>query len=373
MEMELLQAPVLDVGESCQFNWYSCENIAEIIQRLKVSDDFLNKERLDAALFRVHYSTVLEGVPYHFEYVKQIVNNEKKPMERFEREIYGYHQGELMLFQRAHLPFDIHLIHDLQKIFFAFPGETPQVDLFTSKLLEERGLDLSDILNSILPELLNDIHENETMDPLTKSWHLHWNVASFGPFGSCNGKFARLLQFGYLLRHQMTLGGMLRMEQEIFKEKETYFQWIDDIKKYPTKINEAIIWGENLYQSHLKFLFNKVKSYLCKRADFDRLTPAQRIAVLKVIYKPEICAGNDQNLNDRQKELLQILYSRGVIQTKELFDAFDVNRKTLQRDFTELIHFGLVSITGEGRGVKYIVPRHNNVPEELSTFQTNFF
>ena len=162
VENDLTQQDITEEIPSLQYSpREDCQRIADLLTRLEISPDFINQEQLEAALFRVHYSTVLEGVPYQFEFVRQIVNNEKKPLERFEQEIFGYHQGELMMFQRLTQPMDIHWVHDLQQVFFAYPTQnTGHVDLFTSQLYENRGVDLGILLQSIFPDLLqymNDI------------------------------------------------------------------------------------------------------------------------------------------------------------------------------------------------------------------------
>ena len=67
--------------------------------------------------------------------------------------------------------------------------------------------------------------------------------------------------------------------------------------------------------------------------------------------------------------IIRELYKNGIVQTKDLFDKYEVNRKTIQRDFAEFEEMGLVVVNGEGRGLKYTVPIQGRFPEKLKRFQ----
>ena len=74
--------------------------------------------------------------------------------------------------------------------------------------------------------------------------------------------------------------------------------------------------------------------------------------------------------NKARDYIRKVLGCMKIHTTKDLYDKYEVNRKTIQRDFAEFEEKGLVDIVGEGRGLKYTIPLRNKFPHKLIKYQS---
>lgn len=379
MVVDKLLTPIINLSDSeGQSVLDAYAKVLGIFRFVNLDEETIEQERLQSALYRVHYSTALEGVDYQFEHVRQLVNNEKEPLEQLEREVMGYHQAEMFLFKRMSQPFDIYLLNDMQHVFFSKPPENIKNDLFSSQIYNYQGVDLSQLYDSGMAALCDFLQHDTQWDPLTQSWVIHFFVMMKGPWGKANGRVARLLQFNWLLRNNLTIAGLLVLEQHLFKQKEIYLALCQtaELKGAELKMDRPIDFTEylkfayKLHKSYVEILQDNLKNYYTSNTHYHNAPPRLKNVINYVFEKAgSINFSGHQGLNARQEQLIQILYRQGVIQTKDLFDTFDVNRKTLQRDFVELAERGLIKVTGEGRGVKYTIQIGEAIPSNLQKYQ----
>ncbi|MDZ4759183.1 MAG: DeoR family transcriptional regulator [Bacteroidota bacterium] len=379
MVIDKLLTPIINLPDSeGQSALDAYAKMLGIFRFVDLDENTIEEERLQSALYRVHYSTALEGVDYQFEHVKQLVNNEKQPLEQLEREVMGYHQAEMYLFKRMDLPFDVYMINDMQQVFFSKPPEGIKNDLFTSQIYTYQGVDLSLLYDTGMSALCDFLQHDTQWDPLTQSWVIHFFVMMKGPWGQANGRVARLLQFNWLLRHNLTLAGLLVIEQQLYKHKAVYISLCQTAMQKgkeakldrPIDFTDYIKFGYKFHKAYLETLQDNLKNYYTNNTHYNTAGPRLKNVINYVFEKAgSINFESHQGLNERQQQLMQVLYRQGVIQTKELFDTFDVNRKTLQRDFIELAERGLIKVTGEGRGVKYTLNMGIPLPAKLQRYQ----
>lgn len=379
MLSEKLYAPVCAENVSPDLAVEEYLRLVKIYNFIQLSGDMITEERLNSALFRVHYATALEGIDYTFEHVRDIVNHTKEPLEIFEQEIYGYHQAELFLFNRVDKPLDVYMINDMQRLFFAFPGGTKTLDLFTSQIYEFRGVDLSKIYESGLASFAEWLEADEQFHPLIQAFMLHGFLLAQGPFGAANAKIARILQFYWLMKHNMTLGGLLITEKDIYATRNQYLREQELLKKAfsvdPSghthiDFSSFVQYQLDIYTQNLNYLSERLRNHFRNRAGFDKLSaPLKNVVNYLFECGSELTPALPENMNERQTMVLRELYRNGIVQTKDLFDKYEVNRKTIQRDFAEFEEMGLVVVSGEGRGLKYTVPVQGAFPEKLRKFQ----
>ncbi len=379
MLLEKVYEPVCQLSPKVDETIAQYSKLVSIYNFIQLNSDLVTEERLTSALFRVHYATALEGIDYDFENVRLIVNNVKQPLERFEQEIYGYYQAEMFLFNRVNKPLDVYMIHDMQRLFFAYPGVNKTLDLFTSQIYEFRGVDLSALYDSGIAAFVQWLNEDTQYSPLVQSWMLHGFVLVNGPFGVTNPKLARILQFYWLMKHNMTLGGLLITEKAIFENKEVYVQFQNQLKQQIKQVDNKtqidftsfVNWGLDIYSKNLSYLQDRLHNHFKSRSEFDKLSP-QLKNIVNYVFEMGYLLKTDaiESLNERQVSLINELYKTGVLQTKDLYDKYEVNRKTIQRDFAEFEEKGLVDIVGEGRGLKYTIPLRNKFPHKLIKYQS---
>lgn len=344
---------------------------------LQFPESFIESSRLQAVLHRVHYSTALEKEGLTFDQVKSWVSNNRQPMTAIERDVYGYFQAEQFLFQRVKSNLDVYLLNDMQRVFFAYPG-MDSADLFTQQLFQFKGLDLGQLLHGEWPEMLESLQGEMGRDPVVYSWILHLYISSRGPFGEANGRIGRLLQFFSLLKHNRTLSGLLEQEQVWMRNKERYQEVIEqagilfsrgagfDREEWIPVLD----FGRACYHEALRMINRQFMQFYRQRAGYEDLTPRYRLAVNYCYAFGELLFESAKDgLNERQQEILRLLYLRGVIATRDLYAQMDVNRKTIQRDFTFLEELGLVRSFGSGAGVCYVVPLKQKTPDKLQAYQ----
>jgi len=62
----------------------------------------------------------------------------------------------------------------------------------------------------------------------------------------------------------------------------------------------------------------------------------------------------EARLNDRQKEMIQLLLQGEALTSRFCSERFHVTRDTTVRDFKVLLELGLVKKEGRGRAIQYL-------------------
>lgn len=158
-------------------------------------------------------------------------------------------------------------------------------------------------------------------------------------------------------------GGLLFFAKAILPHQATYLRIIEQLKYKDGKdfLNSdpsgLMLIIQDAQSDAYKATEKRLATIYHQQVEFEDLAPKQRNMVnyfFYVAYKFEKTKNNA--LNPRQQEIMDLLHSRGFISTKDLSLQFRCNRKTIQRDFQDLLQMGLVRQMGQGAALRYTLP-----------------
>jgi hypothetical protein len=101
------------------------------------------------------------------------------------------------------------------------------------------------------------------------------------------------------------------------------------------------------------------KEYSKIRGEFERFSTIEKEEKPVIIGLPAISAETNfkpQNINERQSRILEILKERGRAQVGDLKNIFpDISKRTLRRDFKDMLKQSLIERVGERNETFYIL------------------
>jgi Fic family protein len=225
-----------------------------------------------------------------------------------------------------------------------------------------------------LESLFEFLNNDTEFHPILQSWILHFRIMSLPLYSESKSKFASLMQWFWLRKNKMDMHGLICLEHEIYINKLTYDQIINNaIQGEENALNEQITFGLQLQQMQLGRLKDLLRNYFRQQVDFDKLNPRQKNIMNYVFERGyKLKEIDDSILNKRQKLIMYIVQHRGFISTKELVNEFDCNRKTIQRDFQLLLDLGLVKSIGAGAGLRYCINLQEKGNPLMEKYQADF-
>lgn len=227
-------------------------------------------------------------------------------------------------------------------------------------------------LNDDLVNLFDELYNKSTTDKvLYNSWLLHHDIIKHAHFFKRKPMVARLLQYSYLKQHNMHLYGMLALEEMLLKYKAEYDRLINLIEKEDV-LGEFMQFGVAVHSKTLKITEQRIKHLYRTDINYKKLAPWQRNLSNYLFSKgfDMKLAGNSAELNARQSEILQIILKDGFVSTKDMVEKFECNRKTIQRDFAELLEANLVRAIGKGSALRYGLSLKDKTNNYLERYQT---
>ncbi len=103
------------------------------------------------------------------------------------------------------------------------------------------------------------------------------------------------------------------------------------------------------------------KEYSKIRGEFERFSLIKKEEQLTILDSPVVQAetaslAKTENINERQNKILEILKERGRAQVGDLKDVFpDISKRTLRRDFRDMLKQNLIERVGERNETFYIL------------------
>ncbi len=211
--------------------------------------------------------------------------------------------------------------------------------------------------------------QESPVHPLVVSWIFHAELLRIAPFTANNDKVARVLQYHYLNRKSYTLAGFLHLELEDFLFKKRYYETLEQLNR-SQEYSGVIGMGMQLIQQNLQRVENLLKTLYRRTIDYQGMPPRQRNQINYIFDRGFELRQGEGKLNNRQQKIMEFILQEGSVSTKELTDQFACNRKTIQRDFADLLEQDLVTITGNGSALRYTLNMKDRDRHELSAYQT---
>lgn len=350
------------------------DELLKIIDFIDLPENIINIEQQNSSIVRNYYANAIDHNVVDIKKVKYIVNQNIRAKGISERAVEQFHKAEIWLESQIDQPLNLGMIHQLQRMLIDdVYNNKEDVNLFSAQAarLPER-LDMASEME--IESLFDFVNTDEEFHPIHQSFILHFRLLGIKIFSEAKSKMASLLQHFWLKKKGFDLKGLLSLEHEIYTCKNEYQNFIFDANAEQTHeqandLNAQIAFGMELFEEQLerlKFLFQK---YFRKQVEFDKLNSRQKNIMNYVFERGyKLKEIDDSVLNKRQKLIMYIIQNKGFVSTKELVGEFECNRKTIQRDFTELTNLNLVRIISQGAGLRYAV----NLNEEKNTIMEKY-
>lgn len=348
--------------------------LGNIYKFLELPEKIIRIEQFNSSASRSYYANALERSVADLETLKHLLSKKQQAKGYNEKTLFVYREAEEMLLKRAGEDLSVGLLKDLHQLVSGEVNKTTNdFDLFTiqyHKLPET----LSSVAEAELGELFAFINSNRELDPLSLSWILHFELLRIQPYNSDAPVLARLLHYFWLSKHQLTLDGLLTLEHELYLNRHRYFDLQQIKSEYPAELfNQYIGFGQDIFLQNLERIKLMLRHYFRKQVEYEDATPRQRNMMNFVFERGyKLTLFQERTLNKRQELIMYIIHHKGFCSTKELTEEFGCNRKTIQRDFTDLLNFNLVRTIGNGSSLRYAVSIKENYNEQMATFMPEF-
>lgn len=221
---------------------------------------------------------------------------------------------------------------------------------------------LENPLRDWIREISQESGEYTPEERILASWYIHYAVLSSLPSLKRYPVFARFAQMLYLRCHGMDAQGLQSLNMAALPHQKMYKRAVDQLKFKDAKdllhceMNSLIMLGLDMHHQALNEANHKLRSLYQNKIEYEDLTPRQRNMVNYFFdegYKSDI--PETGHLNERQQKIIELIYENHFSSTKDLSLIFRCNRKTIQRDFTELLDMGMVRQMGNGAALRYTV------------------
>jgi Fic family protein len=199
------------------------------------------------------------------------------------------------------------------------------------------------VFNTTLPHLTpaamqelvtwtNKTFEEDTLHPLLTIAVFVYEFLSIHPFQDGNGRLSRLLTTLLLLKYGYDFVLFSSFENLIEERKRDYYRALMDGQQKRGQTDQP-----EIIEKWVLFFLDSL------------LTLTQRLTEKRQAYFTV-----KEYLNERQKQILDILRKNSPIQLAEINRILpEISRSTLKRDLSILVERRLLTQVGNGRGVRY--------------------
>ncbi len=208
------------------------------------------------------------------------------------------------------------------------------------------------------------------------SWFLHFGVLNVLGEEKDAALMARVMQWVYLQKSGIGSAGHLYLGLEFMREQSLYRQVCDQMKfkgnnaLFTADLTNQYRFGLSMHSAAIQRLNRDLLQVYQSELEFDEYTPKQRNMVNfffdeGYLHIPDL---ERLGLSDRLEEIMAHIYKEHFTSTKDMSLYFRCNRKTIQRDFNELLDKGLVRAMGKGAALRYTVSLEDK-PSDLAAYQ----
>ncbi|HCS21083.1 MAG TPA: hypothetical protein DIW47_11080 [Bacteroidetes bacterium] len=235
---------------------------------------------------------------------------------------------------------------------------------------------LENPLRDWMRELSGEAEHFSIEEKILASWFIHFALLSSLPALKKHTVLARFAQHLFLRVHGLDALGLLSMNMAILPHQAVYKRAVDQFKFKDTKdllqsdLSNMVQLGMDIHEHALQAANLNLRELYQDQIDYEDLTPRQRNMV-NFFFDEGLSLSRPEtaHLNERQQKIIELIYENHFSSTKDLSLIFRCNRKTIQRDFTELLDMGLVRQMGNGAALRYTVHIRNRPHSALERLQ----
>lgn len=299
--------------------------------------------------------------------IEGLIGGEAIPYNESEQRIINLYSAMVWLEKQAK-PLNMVMLQTAHKMLLS---ATPKAHL--GGVLRTEGRDLFAVVDSEvqlpnaeeLKTYLNDIFivlANDSIHPLTRAFLFYYLMHSVQAFGDENNTIAILGTHYFLKQSKYSLLGLLNLEEHVFMHEKfreqmaplfTEPNYQELLDKDLTSYLEVCI---NQFHAHLQEIREVIIGVVKELFGYPDFTPRQKNVLNFWLNKGFFLQHQKlHELTPRQHDIMMLLVKYGSVTNKDLVPIFQVDRKTLQRDFTTIVDLGLAEQRGMGRAVRYFV------------------
>lgn len=249
-----------------------------------------------------------------------------------------------------------------ERAYFLFRHFDDQEEVMRFFETQDFSVNLENPLRDWLREISNEAHDYTVEEKLLASWFIHFAVLGSLPSLKRYTVFARLTQILFLRSQQLDACGLLSLNlaalpaQAMYKRACDQFKYKDVQDLLKSDLSHLVNLGIDMHWAALKDANLNLREIYQDQIEYEDYTPRQRNMVNFFfdegfrLDKPET-----KGLNERQQKIIDLIFENHFSSTKDLSLIFRCNRKTIQRDFNDLLDMGMVRQMGNGAALRYTV------------------
>lgn len=324
----------------------SIERARGFLEAAILSEDWIAKMQARALILEAHHTTHIEGTHLSLDQSEKLLSGQKLSKVDTEevKELLNYKKAFDFVsdYLLSQMPITEGLVREIHKKLVegvrgnsAQPGEYRKIQNYVANSKTKEVIYTPPAAYEVpllMAKLIDWVQNEQTIPPVLVSGIAQFQLVHIHPFLDGNGRTARLLSTLCLYRFGYDFKKLFTISEYYDRNRMNYYKAIQSVRNNDM---DMTIWLE--YFS--KALETQMREIQLKG------THAMKLDILVAKHK----------LSERQKQILQKLLETNedfTIQQYELLYK-DINRRTLQRDLSDLVKKKLICQVGERKTTHY--------------------
>lgn len=323
----------------------SIERTRGFLEAATLSEDWIVKMQARALILEAHHTTHIEGTHLSLDQSEKLLSGEKLSKVDAEdvRELLNYKRAfdfvaDYLLSQK---PITEGLIREIHKKLVdgvrgnnAQPGRYRNVQNYVANSKTKEIIYTPPAAYEVpflMAQLVDWIQNEQTIPPVLVSGIAQFQLVHIHPFLDGNGRTARLLSTLCLYKFGYDFKKLFTISEYYDRNRASYYKAIQSVRD---KNMDMTVWLE-YFSKALETQMHEIQL---------KGTHAMKLDILAAKYK----------LSKRQKQLLLQLLETNEDFTIQQYESYypNINRRTLQRDLSDLVEKKLICQMG-GKKVTY--------------------
>lgn len=324
----------------------SIDRARGFLEASTLSEDWITKMQARAFLLEAHHTTHIEGTHLNLDQSKKLLAGEKaiNVDDDDARELLNYRLAfdfveEYLCSKGAITEGLIREIHKLLVLDVrgnnAQPGKYRTIQNYVANSKTKEVIYTPPPAYEVpilMAQLVNWIQKEQTIPPILVSGIAQFQLVHIHPFLNGNGRTARLLSTLCLYRSGYDFKKLFTISEYYDRNRQDYYKALQSVRDQQMDMTSWLEYFTLALQTQMNEIYHKSAN-------------AMKLDIL----------AQKNNISDRQKQALEYFTEKkGSFSILE-YEALnpDINRRTLQRDLSDLISKGLIIQEGIKKGTRY--------------------
>lgn len=322
------------------------ERTRGFLDAANLSKDWIEEMQARALLLEAHHTTHIEGTHLSLDQSEKLFAGESIPKVDADdvKELMNYRRAFTFVsdYVQSHGPMTEGLIREIHKLLVAdvrgnsaFPGQYRVVQNYVANSKTKEIIYTPPPpyeVPVLMSELVDWLQNEQNIPAVLIAGIAQFQLVHIHPFLDGNGRTARLLSTLCLYRSGYDFKKLFTISQYYDKNRQNYYDKIQSVRNNNMDMTH---WLE--YFTHaLETQMHEIQHQGTRTIKLDQLV-------------------QELNLSERQKRALHFMLGTSTEFSIQDYEKLfpDVNRRTLQRDLSDLISQGLISQNGITKATHY--------------------